>query len=83
LGTQLVLDELSALPTVRVVEHGDVLHMIDKRELFGTGVGYVDSHVLASVLLSHPAESYGLATSDFMPKLNGLASPASLNHRLS
>lgn len=49
---QLVFEELSAFPTVPVAEHHEVLHLIEQREVFGTGIGYVDSHLLASVLVS-------------------------------
>ncbi len=47
---QLVFEELSALPSVRIARHEDVLHLIDKRALFGTGIGYVDSHLLVSAV---------------------------------
>ena len=34
----------------------EVLHFIDRHALFGSGVGYVDAHLLAAVQLTAGAE---------------------------
>lgn len=43
---------LRALPEARVARPGEVLALIERHRLFGTGVGYVDAHLLASALLT-------------------------------
>lgn len=51
-------DRLLALNTMRdlqfaiVAEDAEVLRLIDDLALFGTGIGYLDAHLLASVLLT-------------------------------
>ena len=46
-----VLDQLAMLPAAPAAEHHEVLAFIDRHALFGTGIGYVDSHLLASARL--------------------------------
>jgi len=46
-----VLDLLLELPAVPVVTHGEVLSLVERRRLMGTGVGWLDAHLLASALL--------------------------------
>lgn len=46
-----ILADLDALPTAPVAEHREVLSLIESVPLFGTGVGYVDAHLLVSTLL--------------------------------
>jgi hypothetical protein len=48
-----ILDLLETLPVVVVAEHEEVLAFIEKRHLAGSGIGYVDAHLLASATLSH------------------------------
>lgn len=43
---------LQLLPSAPVVQHEEVLAFLDARKLMGQGLGYVDVHLLASVLLS-------------------------------
>jgi len=47
-----LLEYLSALPYLPVAEHDEVLELIESRRLMGTGVGWVDAHLLASALLA-------------------------------
>ena len=47
-----ILGLLEALPSVRVAEHEEVLHLLSSRRLHGRGLGWVDLHLLASALLS-------------------------------
>jgi hypothetical protein len=46
--TLLMLEEL---PTVVVAEDREVRELIERRRLFSRGIGYVDSHLIASALL--------------------------------
>ncbi len=48
----IVLSTLQNLPQVTVASDEEVLHFIESRALFGTGIGYIDAHLLAAVLLS-------------------------------
>jgi len=47
-----ILKLLNALPRAEVAGHGEVLELIEGRALMGTGIGYIDAHLLASALLS-------------------------------
>lgn len=42
--------QLARLPEFLPVRHGDVMLLIDSAALGGSGVGYVDAHLLAAVL---------------------------------
>ena len=42
---------LNQLPKAPVASDDEVRHMIERRELFGSGLGWVDMHLLASVRL--------------------------------
>jgi len=48
----LVLSALRELPQATVSSDDEVLHFIDRQALFGLGIGYVDAHLLAAVLLT-------------------------------
>ncbi|MBV8504455.1 MAG: type II toxin-antitoxin system VapC family toxin [Alphaproteobacteria bacterium] len=48
----LVLSALRELPQATVASDDEVLHFIDRRALFGFGIGYVDAHLLAAVQLT-------------------------------
>jgi predicted nucleic acid-binding protein len=56
-----VLGMLQDLPRAAVASEQEVLAFIDRQELFGDGIGYVDAHLLASVRLTQAA---GLWTHD-------------------
>jgi predicted nucleic acid-binding protein len=55
-----ILQLLDNLPHVTQASHDEVLHMIEERKLMGTGIGYVDAHLLASVLLTPGAKLWTL-----------------------
>ncbi|MBX9825116.1 MAG: type II toxin-antitoxin system VapC family toxin [Xanthobacteraceae bacterium] len=48
---EAVLHELKLLPQAAVATHEEVLHLIERHRLFGTGLGYVDVHLLAAARL--------------------------------
>lgn len=56
LGSIRNRDEIIArflqLPVPMVAKEGHLLHLIDAEELFATGIGYTDAHLLASTLLT-------------------------------
>ena len=45
------LQAMNNLPKIVMAEHSEVLGFIDKHQLFGFGVGYVDNHLLAACIL--------------------------------
>jgi len=47
-----LLDRLQDLPRASVASDRDVLRFIERHELFGRGIGYVDVHLLAAVRLT-------------------------------
>lgn len=50
-----ILKLLQQLPQSELAEQDEVLNFIEKRRLVGTGIGYIDAHLLASALLSRAA----------------------------
>ena len=48
----LVLELLQGLPSATVAESNEVLGFIERHELHGRGIGYVDVHLLASAALT-------------------------------
>ena len=44
----LILHYFHALPQSKLASHQEVLHFIDRHSLFGSGIGYVDAHLLAA-----------------------------------
>lgn len=49
---EMILSALSRLPQATVATDTEVLMFIEKQSLIGTGIGYVDAHLLASTRLS-------------------------------
>ncbi len=47
-----ILRLLANLPTAIGATDGEVLEFIDTHKLFGSGIGYIDAHLLAAVKLS-------------------------------
>lgn len=43
---------LCSLPRVVAADHNEVMHLIDGHQLMGTGIGYLDAHLLASARVS-------------------------------
>lgn len=48
-----VLELLQGLPAATVASDSEVLLLIERDQLMGRGIGYVDAHLLASARLSH------------------------------
>ncbi len=46
-----IVEQLGLLPSAVVASHSDVMRFIACNELAGTGIGYVDCHLLASALI--------------------------------
>ena len=68
---------LRRLELAYVAKHEEVLRLIDDLELYGTGIGYVDVHLLASVLLTPETR---LWTRD--RRLQGIAKQLALDAKL-
>lgn len=47
-----VIADLGELPAARVIDDAEVLSFIDSASLSGSGLGYVDAHLVASALSS-------------------------------
>ncbi len=47
-----LLSALHALAQTWVATDAEVLHLIEKEQLFGIGIGYIDAHLLAAVRLT-------------------------------
>ena len=47
-----VLGALQDMPQAAVATESEVLRLIGQKALFGLGIGYIDSHLLAAVLLT-------------------------------
>jgi predicted nucleic acid-binding protein len=52
LRNRRLVDRLFEVRSVAVAEADEVLHFIESERLFGSGIGYVDAHLLASVRLA-------------------------------
>lgn len=51
-----LLRDLSLLQYLALPRHSEVMSLIEARRLFGSGVGYVDAHLIAAVLLTDRCE---------------------------
>jgi predicted nucleic acid-binding protein len=49
---QLIAGSLADLPRTIVASNQEVLHFIGRHRLFESGIGYVDTHLLAAVQLT-------------------------------
>ena len=47
-----VLSLLTSLPQVRLADHNEVLAFVESNRLGGSGIGWVDAHLLASARLT-------------------------------
>ena len=47
-----VLELLQGLPTATVASDAEVLLLIEREQLMGRGIGYIDAHLLAAARLS-------------------------------
>jgi len=68
-----VIGELKRLPQAVVARDDEVLAFIEARSLAGQGIGYIDAHLLSSVLITHGTQ---LWTRD--KRLNEIARSLSL-----
>ena len=50
LDRQKVLRRLNGLPAINEREHAEVLSMIEQKALMRRGIGFIDAHLLCSVL---------------------------------
>ena len=48
----VVLFSMQKLPQATLSTDREVLHLIDRHALYGTGIGYIDAHLLASLRLT-------------------------------
>jgi predicted nucleic acid-binding protein len=48
-----LLADLAALPTAARASDAEVMRLVESRQLWGRGLGWVDAHLLASALISH------------------------------
>jgi predicted nucleic acid-binding protein len=48
-----IMDLLANLPSVEAAENQEVMHMIEKRDLAGSGIGWIDAHLVAAALMAH------------------------------
>jgi len=55
INRNMALSPLRGLPMAPLADDDEVMELINRRSLFGAGVGYVDAHLLASALLATPA----------------------------
>jgi predicted nucleic acid-binding protein len=51
-----LLQRLHFLDEIPVAQDGEVRLLIERKQLYGRGIGYVDTHLLASVLLAPGAK---------------------------
>ena len=72
---QSLLNLWNSLTTLTQASHKEVLYFIEHQQLMGRGIGYVDSHLLASVVL---ATNVRLWTFD--KRLAEVASSLDMNH---
>lgn len=49
-GRASVLSNLQELPSMHVADPEEILHLVERHDLVGAGIGYVDVHLLASAL---------------------------------
>jgi predicted nucleic acid-binding protein len=47
-----IVEDLSELPNATIAAPAEVLSLISRAALAGTGIGYVDAHLIASTLLT-------------------------------
>jgi predicted nucleic acid-binding protein len=49
---EAILEHLSHLPVAPPAQHEEVMSLVDRHRLKGTGIGWLDAHLLASSLLA-------------------------------
>jgi hypothetical protein len=48
---QTIMSSLNSLPQAVIASPAEVLQLIERHRLFGSGIGYVDAHLLAAARL--------------------------------
>ncbi len=79
----IILDELQRLPYTATATDSEVLRFIDRHRMYGLGIGYVDCHLLASVMLT-PGASFWTRDKRLLAVASGLglgANPAGQTQR--
>ena len=46
-----ILTDLNRLPQLPIASHDEVMALVERRRLFGLGVGWVDVHLMAAALI--------------------------------
>jgi predicted nucleic acid-binding protein len=46
------LQQLHRLPSATVARHDDVMRLVDQQRLYGSGLSYIDVHLLAAARLT-------------------------------
>ena len=50
------LGYLQQLPCLKVAQHEEILHMVEARALYRRGIGLIDAHLIASILIHPPVK---------------------------
>jgi predicted nucleic acid-binding protein len=48
----VILDAIRRLPQIMEAQHDEVMALIEEHRLMGSGIGWIDAHLLASAVLS-------------------------------
>jgi predicted nucleic acid-binding protein len=48
----VIMNLLANLPEVQLADHREVIHLVEIRRLAGSGIGWIDAHLLAAALLA-------------------------------
>ena len=70
-----ILSDLQALPQSAVIEHDEIMIFIDKNQIMGKGLGYVDMAILASALVTM------IPLWTFDQKLSAIAKKMNINYQ--
>ena len=71
-----ILSLLQSLPEAAIAEHAEVMQFIDDHQLMSRGIGYVDVHLLTSVMLT------GVSIWTFDKKLEASAALFEINFKI-
>jgi len=58
---RLILSHLYALPSAKLAFDAEALGLLERRKLWGRGLGWIDAHLLVSALLSSCRHGLGHA----------------------
>jgi hypothetical protein len=47
-----ILDDVARLPQIEAAHHEEVLELVNRRKLAGSGIGWVDTHLVAGALIA-------------------------------